>query len=305
MRIVSFLPSGTEIVCLLGLRNNLLGVTHECDFPPEVRKKPAVIRSRINRGLKENEIDEKVQAELQAGRSLYTIDLELLRELRPDLLVTQELCNVCAVTYSDVLRAATLLRPRPRVFSLNPRRLEDVFQDILDLGEVTGTGGVAKARVSCLRERVQAVSEKAGSRDSRPRVACLEWLDPLMVAGHWVPEMVEFAGGIDILGEEGKPSFRVDWESVLKSKPDLLFLMPCGLKIAETVRDVQTLRRFSGWKEIPAVRNGQVYAVDGPSYFNRSGPRLVDGIELMASLMRPGELSSERFQGAFLRIRDC
>jgi iron complex transport system substrate-binding protein len=306
MRIVSFLPSATEILYLLGLGDDLVGVSHECDFPPEARQKPWVIRCRLNgKSFRQNKIHRIVSAELQAGRGIYTIDLELLKRLSPDLFVTQELCSVCAISHSDVLRAASLLCPRPHILSLSPNQLEDVFQDILNVGEATGKKKIAKAQVSSLRKRVLAVSKKLQVSSRRPRVVCLEWLDPLMIAGHWVPEMVRLAGGIDPLGEEGKPSVRMEWKRVAHSKPDILLLMPCGVKITKALRDARLLSRLPGWNDLPAVRKGEVYALDGPSYLNRSGPRLVDGLEMIASLIHPSRFSPDRFRGAFRRVVDC
>ena len=287
MRICSLLPGATEVVAALGLVDDLVAISHECDYPPEIRHKPVIIRSTVDpQKTSSPAIDRQVRDALQNGSGLYRIDESLLRRLDPDLIITQSLCEVCAVTPSEVQRALAGLRRTPQLLSLNPTTLEDVYRDIEAIGKATGKDVQAHRLVESLRGRVAKVRERI--QEERPRrVACLEWLEPLYCAGHWVPEMVRLAGGVDLLAEVGVPSVVVSWERVLGCQPDLLVLMPCGFSIDRTATELDLLTSRPGWKDLPAVQAGAVYAVDGPAYFNRSGPRLVDGVELLAALFHP------------------
>jgi len=231
-------------------------------------------------------IDRQVRDALQKGNGLYRIDESLLHRLDPDLIITQSLCEVCAVTPSEVQRALAGLKRTPQLLSLNPTTLEDVYRDIEAIGKATGKDVQAHRLVESLRSRVAKVRERI--QGDRPRrVACLEWLEPLYCAGHWVPEMVRLAGGVELLAEAGAPSAVVSWERVLGCQPDVLVVMPCGFTIDRTATELDLLTARPGWKDLPAVQAGAVYAVEGPAYFNRSGPRLVDGVELLAALFHP------------------
>jgi iron complex transport system substrate-binding protein len=288
MRICSFLPSATEIVYTLGLGDQLYGVTRACDYPPEARTKPVVVYSILDdRGLSSAEIDRIVKEHARANQSVYRIDMEALRRADPDLILTQELCDVCAVGYQDVLTQIKDLPKPPRVVSLNPTGLADVLRDILTVGEVTGTTARAQATVAALRQRIEAVRQRAAQAPARPRVFCLEWMDPLFVSGHWIPEMVEIAGGVDGIGNHGTPSSRVSWERVRAYQPEVVILMPCGADVPLTLSELDVVRALPGWSELPAVRAGRVYAVNAGAYFSRSGPRLVDGLELLAQIIQP------------------
>lgn len=288
MRICSLLPSATEIAFVLGLGDEIVGVSHECDYPPEVKTKRVVVRSLIDSPtLSSLAIDQSVRERLQTQRSLYTIDLTCFREAAPDLVLTQELCEVCAVDYNEVVEASELLPRKPKIVSLSPNSLTDVLQDILRVGEATDRGAEATALVQQLTTRINRIRETALASNSRPRVACLEWLDPLYFAGHWVPEMVELAGGEDRLGEKSKPSAKVEWNRVVKFNPEIIVLMPCGFDVDRTMSELHLLERLDGWSELPAVKTRRVFAVNGHAYFSRSGPRLVDGLEILAQIIHP------------------
>ena len=288
MRICSLLPSATEIVYALGLGDQLYGVSHECDYPPEAAAKPTLIRFAFDQSsLSSLEIDHAVMERLRSGEGVYAIDQDLLRQAEPDLILTQELCDVCAVPYSEVKRAVDQLVSRPRLLPLSPSLLGDVLQDISRVGEATGREEQAGFLVRRLRERIDRVTARTATAAERPATFCLEWADPLYVAGHWIPEMVEMAGGIDGLGGKGKPSVPIEWERVVIYAPEVVILMPCGFDVERAVREMPLLTRLPGWLDLPAVQRGQVYAVNATAYFSRSGPRLVDGLELLAKILHP------------------
>jgi iron complex transport system substrate-binding protein len=288
MRICSFLPSATEIVYTLGLGDQLYGVTRSCDYPTEALSKPIVVRSILDEeGLTSSDIDRIVKEHARDGQSVYHIDMEALRAAAPDLILTQQLCDVCAVGYDDVLTQVKDLPKKPRVVSLNPTSLGDVLQDILTVGEATGTSERAQVIVGALQQRIEAVRQQAAKATTRPRVFCLEWMDPLFVSGHWMPEMVEMAGGIDGVGHNRTPSTQIAWETVRDYQPEVVILMPCGADVPKTLSELGEVRALPGWSELPAVQNGRIYAVNAGAYFSRSGPRLVDGLELLAQIIQP------------------
>jgi iron complex transport system substrate-binding protein len=286
MRIGSLLPGATEIAFLLGLERHIVGVTHECDYPPQAKHKPVVVRSRIDfKRMTGREIDAKVAEILQAGKGLYTIDREAFVLAAPDIILTQGLCEVCALDYDEVVKAAALLPRPPKIISLNPRSLSDVLDDVTRVGAATGRDALAASIVKSLSGRIERIAHR--EPDYRPRVVCLEWFEPLYVAGHWVPEMVTLAGGHDVLGRIGEPSFKVEWSAVRQAKPDLLLLMPCGFDVRRTLKESTPLRNLDGWQELPAVKAGRVYAFNGSAYFSRPGPRLVNGLEILAHIIHP------------------
>jgi iron complex transport system substrate-binding protein len=288
MRICSLLPSATEIAFALGLGDEVVGVTHECDYPAEAKEKLAVVKSVIDHHRNSSaEIDRMIPELLGARRSLYTIDLSGFKEANPDFIITQELCEVCAVDYNEVIRAAQLLPQKPKIVSLSPVHLSDVLRDIGLVGEAAGKKREAEALIAHLTQRIERVRERASKSDLRPRVACLEWLDPIYVAGHWVPEMVELAGGENGLAEKGGPSVKISWDRILQFAPEVIVLMPCGFDVPRTLKETHLLHELKGWGELPAVKRGRLYAVNGHAYFNRSGPRLVDGIEILAQIIHP------------------
>jgi iron complex transport system substrate-binding protein len=288
VKICSFLPSATEIAFALGLGDSVVGVTHECDFPPAAKSRRIVVKSAVDQDrCTSGEIDRVVAEHLRSGESVYTIDLEQLRAADPDIILTQELCDVCAVDYREVEGAARLLGGKPRIISLAPGTLSDVIRDIETVGAATGRSAEAREFTRRLKEQIERVRERAANSDLRPRVACIEWLDPLYSAGHWVPEMVEIAGGENGLGEKGRPSRRFDWEELVAFSPEVLVLMPCGFDVARTLQEIHLLERLPGWNQLAAVANRRIFVVDGHAYFNRSGPRLVDGLEILAQMIHP------------------
>jgi len=286
VRICSLLPSATEIVCALGLEDALVGVSHECDFPPSVRTKPALIHPRVDPNAPAVEVDRQVRDLIGRGESIYSVDADLLLRLDPDLILTQDLCHVCAASPDDLATALARAWRAPRVLTLTPRLLTDVWNDVRTVGEATGCRGRAEELAHKLEDRVATVSHAAARRgEPRPRVVCLEWLSPLYVGGHWVPEMVAAAGGEDVLGRAGEPSFRVSWKQVIAVRPDVVLIMPCGYGLEKAVQEFAGLELPAGWPDLPAVRNARVLAVDANGYFSRPGPRLADGVELLSDLL--------------------
>jgi iron complex transport system substrate-binding protein len=288
-RIVTTLPSATEIVALLGLQNELVGITHECDYPPEVRSKPIVMRSVFDSsGMTSRAIDDAVLERVTKGNSVYEIDEPLLRSLAPDLIITQELCEVCATPLREVSKTIAHLDPKPRILSLAPHNLEEVLEDVLRVGSATGRLDRAKMVVSCLQSRITNVRKRCNdSGITRPSVFCLDWLDPVYCSGHWMPELVDYAGGKEVLGRQGEPSTVVEWESVLQADPDVIFVTVCGYDVQRTLSEISTLTQKPGWSSLQAVKDGRVFVLDSPAYYSRSGPRLVDGLDLMAFLLHP------------------
>ncbi|GIW72812.1 MAG: cobalamin-binding protein [Planctomycetota bacterium] len=287
MRIVSLLPSATEIACALGLEQALIGRSHECDHPPAVRALPAVVRPLLElAGEDPLEIDREVSRGLGAQGTLYAVDAEQLRALAPDLVITQDLCSVCAPAGEELQALVRTLPTPPRVLRLDPRTLEEVLATVFQLGEAAGVPERAQALVASLRARIQAVRQRVAGAP-RPGVVLLEWLDPIFDAGHWCPEMVACAGGRELLGTAGAPSRRRSWDEVRAAAPEVLCLVPCGYHLEPVLAQAPRLCERPGYRDLPAVRAGRVYACDADSYFARPGPRLVDGIELLAHLLHP------------------
>jgi iron complex transport system substrate-binding protein len=287
VRIASLLPSATEIACVLGLAGDVVGVTHECDFPPEIRGRPRVVRGKIDSAsLAAGEINAQVEAALSRGESLYEIDVDVLRAIHPDLLITQDLCDVCALPGSDVDAMIGALPGRPRVLRLHPHTLADILADILSVGVATGREAEARKVVTGLQERITRV--EAAVRGRRPaRVLCLEWLDPPFCAGHWMPELVALAGGHEVLGRAGRPSFRIDWREIASAEPEVVVLVLCGFDLNRTRLEARSLAPRPEWQALPAAVRGRAYATDANSFFSRSGPRIVDGLEILAALLHP------------------
>ena len=287
-RIVSFLPSATEMVCALGLGDRLLGVTHECDYPPEVATKPVVVRNVLPiESMSQPEIDVAVTQRLRDGLSLYRVDEALMREIGPDLIVTQDLCQVCAPSGNEVSQLLKVLPSHPQILWLTPKSLEQIFDNLRELGGATGRLAAAETLIADGRARLAKVEAKARTASSRPRVFCMEWMDPVYCSGHWVPEMVRIAGGIDQLGREGSNSVRIAWDDVLQWRPEVLIVTPCGFDLEKAADQARVLSAYPGWADLPAVRNGRAYAVDANSYFARPGPRVIEGTELLAHLLHP------------------
>lgn len=287
MRIVSLLPSATDIVCALGLRDDLVGRTHECDWPPGVEEVPAMTSDNLaTNEMTSGEIHEAIGGAVHSGSSVYALDDDALEQAKPDLVLTQELCDVCAVSYTEVTEAVRLLEGDVRVVSLEPRTISDVLGHVELVGELCGVPDRARDVADDLRERLGALLA-ATTGLGRPRVFCCEWLDPIFSAGHWVPQQVEIAGGEEVLGPRGEPSREVSWDDVTLESPEALVLMPCGMPIDRTLGELRTLKERPLFEELPAVRSGRVWAVDGSSFFNRPGPRLVRGAEILCGLLHP------------------
>ena len=287
MRIVSLLPSATEIVCSLGLGDQLVAVTHECDFPPFVRDLPKATRTLIPKEASSAEIDRLVRERLTGRRALYSLDLPTLAELRPDLIVTQALCDVCAVAEEEVQDAACRLPGRPQVVNLEPETLPQVLDAIRQVAQAAGMPAKGEETVRALEMRVQAVAARSALVQKRPRVALLEWLDPPFSCGHWSPELVRLAGGEEVLGRAGERSRTLRWDEVAAAGPEVVFVACCGFDLERTLVDVSALRDAPGWRELAAVRAGRVYVADGSQYFSRPGPRLVDSLEILAHALHP------------------
>jgi iron complex transport system substrate-binding protein len=304
-RIVSFLPSATEMACALGLGEQLLGVTHECDYPPEVKGKPVVVHSVLPiETMRQDEIDVAVTQRLRNGLGLYQVDEALMRNIAPDLILTQDLCQVCAPSGNEVSELLKVLPSKPAILWLTPKSLDQIFENIRDLGTATGRMKEAEALIVAGRARLEKIASLTRTLSYLPRVFCLEWMNPLYCSGHWVPGMVRIAGGRDELGREGKDSVRIPWADVLQWAPEVLIVMPCGLDLGRTVNQSGCLFTYPGWKDIPAVRTGRVYAVNANSYFARPGPRVIDGTELLAHLIHPDLIDWRGPPEAFRRLED-
>jgi iron complex transport system substrate-binding protein len=283
-RIVSLLPSATEIVYALGLGDRLVGVTHECDYPAAARSKPQLTASALPHAANSAEIDRHVRASLHAGSSLYSLDSDLLERLAPDLIITQELCEVCAVSYEIVARAAKRLRGDPRLISLEPSSLEDLYANVATVGALTGAAGAADALVASLRARAENLRARVAGRP-RPRTLVLEWTDPPMSGGHWTPELVELAGGEPLLANPGANSQVIAWDAIRAADPDVVLIAPCGYAMDATRRAIAELDAVPAFRALRAYATGRIVAIDGNAYVNRPGPRLIDSAEIFADAL--------------------
>jgi iron complex transport system substrate-binding protein len=303
LRIVSFLPSATEMTCALGLSECLVGITHECDYPCEVRGKPVVVRSVLpTERMSQQEIDLAVAERLRNGQSLYQVDESLMRDIAPDLILTQDLCQVCAPSGNEVSQLLKSLPSKPQVLWLTPKSLEQIFDNVRELGEATDRLREAEALIAASHARLKRIAEVTRGISYRPRVFCMEWIDPVYCSGHWVPEMVRLAGGRDELAREGAYSVRIPWDDVRQWAPEVLIVMPCGLDVLKTEAQARQLFTFPGWFDLPAVKAGRVYAVDANAYFARPGPRVVEGTELLGHIIHPGLFDWKGPDGAFLKL---
>jgi iron complex transport system substrate-binding protein len=309
VRIVSLLPSATEIVFALGLGDELVGRTHECDYPPEAAAVPVLTADASARpGATSREVHDRVRAQLHGGSAIYRLDEAALAAARPDLILTQELCAVCAVGYRQVTEAVRALDAEVTVVSLEPTSLEGIFNTIATIGAYSAAEDEAVGLVELLRERLAAIENRVLERRlegvAARRVACLEWLDPPFAAGHWVPEQVRRAGGWELLGLEGERSVETTWQAVRDVDPEQLLLMPCGFDAAATAAEWARTPRPDGFAELRAARTGEVYALDGSAYFSRPGPRVLDGIALLAELFDPQGFRSSAPPGSWLPVAD-
>ncbi|MBI4345433.1 MAG: cobalamin-binding protein [Elusimicrobia bacterium] len=297
MRVVSLIASSTEIVCALGFGDHLVGRSHECDYPASVRGLPVLTEAKINAAASSRSIDEQVKTLLKDAVSIYRVDGERLKALTPDVIVTQTQCEVCAVSLKDVEAAiGRELGVSAKVVALEPNALEDVFSDIRKVADALGAEAAGEGLIHRLRARMKAVADRA--RDlPRTRVACVEWLDPLMAAGNWMPELVALAGGENLFGEAGKHSPQMTFEALAAADPDVIVALPCGFDLARTRLETQALLGRPGWEKLRAVRERRVYAVDGNQFFNRPGPRLAESLEILAAILHPDELGREVHDG--------
>lgn len=287
MRIVSLLPSATEIVCELGLAKSLVGVTHECDFPSFVRELPKVTRTLIPHDASSCEIDALVRERLKTDKALYSLDIPTLEHLRPDLIVTQALCDVCAVAESEVNAAACHLPGQPQVINLEPTCLEEVFECMSLVGNAAGASTAALEAITRLKARVEVVKSRTACVSKRPSVVLLEWIDPPFSSGHWSPELVRLAGGIEMIGQQEQRSRTITWEQVLEADPEIMVVACCGFDVDRTLTDIPLLARNRNFQMLRCVRNEQIFVVDGNAYFSRPGPRLVDSLEILAAILHP------------------
>jgi iron complex transport system substrate-binding protein len=287
-RIVSLIASATEIVCALGFERDLMGRSHECDYPPSVHGLPVCTAPKFDTSGSSADIDRRVKDALRDATSVYHVDAELLRTLRPDVIVTQAQCEVCAVSLKDVERAVCSWVDAPvRVVSLQPNALADVWTDIDRVAQALDAPERGQTLVRGLQRRMYVIAETASKLDRRPRVACLEWIDPLMAAGNWMPELVELAGGANLFGQAGKHAPWLTWEQMAARDPDVIIALPCGFDLPRTRAEMATLAARPEWPRLSAVRNGQVYVTDGNQFFNRPGPRLVESLEILAEILHP------------------
>ena len=286
MRIVSLIPSATEMVHALGLADTLVGISHDCDFPPSVRALPVVTRSFIPSGVSSGDIDRAVRDLRGASRALYALDVHALEELRPDLILTQALCTVCAVSEEEVHVAARRLPGRPEVVNLEARTLQEVWDGIHEVARKAGVESRGNELVRELGERAERVSSRSGRNPPVP-IAFIEWLDPPFGCGHWNPELVRMAGGADPFGRVGEPARTIDWQQVAAARPELIFIAACGFGVERTLQDLPVLASMPRGEEVPALRNGRVYVTDGSQYFSRPGPRLVDSLEILSHAIDP------------------
>jgi iron complex transport system substrate-binding protein len=288
MRIVTLLPSATEIVCALGFEAALVGRSHECDFPPSVARLPALTEAKFNPEGTSAEIDQRVKKIVADALSVYRVDAPKLRELRPDVIVTQSQCEVCAVSESDVEAAvAEWLGTRPRIVSLAPYALDDIFTDMQRVADALGASPRGVELVAQLRNRLAAIAGKARNAAERPTVATIEWIDPMMAAGNWMPTLVEIAGGTNLFGTAGEHSPWMKFDDLAAKDPDVILISPCGFNMDRAAKDLPVLTNQPKWQQLAAVRNRQVFMADGNQYFNRPGPRIAESLEILAEIVHP------------------
>jgi iron complex transport system substrate-binding protein len=302
-RIVTLIASATEIVAALGFERQLVGRSHECDYPASVLSLPACSEPKIDVHGSSREIDDRVKAVVKDGLSVYRVHADVLGRLKPTVIVTQTQCEVCAVSLKDVEAAVCeLVDSRPAIVSLEPMSLSDVWEDIRRVGTAIGAIPQASRLSEELRERLERIEKRAKSLKPRPTIACIEWIDPLMAAGNWVPELVEIAGGVSLFGTAGAHSPWMTFEQLLARDPDVIAIMPCGFDIQRTRTEIPALTNRPGWESLSAVRNGRVFLTDGNQYFNRPGPRLVESAEILAEILHPGTFDFGHERTGWVRL---
>lgn len=302
MRICSLLPSATEIVFAIGMGESLVAVTHECDYPPQTSRIPQVTRTNIPPGIPSSQIDAAVASTLETTGSLYELDLPLLEKLQPDIILTQRLCDVCAVSFDRVQEAVKKLPSRPTVLNLEPHSLADILDNILTVGSAVGCPNSAKRVRTALERRIDHVRQKTAKISNRPRVFCMEWVNPPFCGGHWIKELVDLAGGRDDLANLHRPSHRIKWNQVMDFSPEVIVLTCCGFSLQRCQAEGEILEKADGVGRLPAVQAGRVYATDGSAYFSRPGPRIVDSLEILSHLIHPDLFPPPPLDGAFAVI---
>lgn len=291
-KIVSLLPAATEIVCALGLESSLVGRSHECDFPESVKSLPVCSEANFPDGLSSIDIDVKVKEILADALSVYTVKRGVIKDLSPDIVITQAQCEVCAVSLPEVEQALeNFLDKQAKIISLQPNTLDDIFNDIKTVAQALNVQAEGERLLEDLNERVDIVRHKLKFMESKPNIACMEWLEPMMVSGNWIPELVSIAGGTPILAQAGKHSPYVSWDAIRESDPEIILLMPCGCSIGRTMREINILLEQPGFADLKAVKNNRVYIADGNQYFNRPGPRIVDSVEILAEIIHPKQFA--------------
>jgi iron complex transport system substrate-binding protein len=287
-RVVSLIPSATEIVCALGFGDRLVARSHECDYPPYVSRLPVCTEPKFDPDATSYQIDQRVKAILQEALSVYRVDAKLLNRVRPDVIVTQSQCEVCAVSLRDVeLAVCQLIDSRPRIVSLAPDSLASIWADIRRVAEALEAPDRGRLLLGQMQRRIDHVRTVAAKASDQPKVACIEWIEPLMAAGNWMPELVEIAGGANLFGEAGRHSGWITFEDLQQMDPDVIFISPCGFGIPRTMAELPALTNQSGWNQLKSVNSGRVYVADGNQYFNRPGPRIADSAEILAEVMHP------------------
>jgi iron complex transport system substrate-binding protein len=296
-RVVSLIASATEIVCALGARDLLVGRSHECDFPPDVTRLPSLTEPKFPVSGTSYDIDARVKAILQEGLSVYRVDAEKLEALRPDIIVTQDHCEVCAVSLKDVEEALYAWGGRQvEIVSLKPDSLADIWEDIAKVARALGRESQGAHLIKKLKARMTTITEQSRAARTLPRGAMIEWIEPLMAGGNWMPELVSMAGGENLFGETGQPSPGLDWNEIVVADPDVVLVHPCGFDMARTLEEMPLLERHPGWRELKAVQRDRIFVVDGNQYFNRPGPRIVESLEILAEIFHP-ELFPARYEG--------
>ena len=302
LRLVSLLPSATEIIDCLGLTDRLVGISHECDYPPEVKNRAICTSAKLSIHQSSGEIHQQVDKLLTAAASIYEINLDMLTQLQPTHIITQDQCDVCAVSFGDVEKAvAKLTNSHPQIISLQPDTIADVWADIQRVGKILNIDW--QPIVSALQARVKTCQTQCQNLSSNPpKVACIEWTDPLMLAGNWIPELVEMAGGIPIGGITGQHSPRISWDELIAADPDTIIFMPCGFDLDRTRIEAQPLTQHPQWENLQAVKQDRVYITDGNAYFNRPGPRLVESLEILTEILNPQFCNYGHHQNSWLKF---
>ena len=291
-RIISLLPSATEILCALGLQDLLVGRSHECDYPSSIKNLPVCSSARFTSGNDSAHIDSQIKEILSEALSIYTIDKDKIKDLKPDVIITQSQCEVCAVSIKDVeLTLNELVEKETKIVSLEPHVLPDILNEIQFIADQFGVGDKGRFLVEEMEDRINLIRHKLKFMEQKPKVACVEWLSPLMLAGNWTPGLIEIAGGESIMVKDGKHSEYIDFEDILTADPEVIIVMPCGFPIQRTLQEIDLLLHLPGWNDLKAVKNNKVYLADGNHYFNRPGPRIVDSIEILAEILYPKQFA--------------